>query len=100
MGNTSAFGSLARKAIASLIIVVAVAIFLFSAVSALIAGFVKLLLTIGLVIVVAVRVVWAAPQAVIYLLRRALVRSSRPDWSGAFAARRSSSGFWSAPWCR
>ena len=57
MSNSSAFGSVARKAIGFLILA-AVAIFLFSAVVGAVVGFIKLLLAIGLVIGVAVAVVW------------------------------------------
>ena len=49
--------STARKAIGFLILA-AVAIFLFSAVVGAVIGFIKLLLSIGLVIAVAVGVVW------------------------------------------
>ena len=55
--RSSAFGSVARKAIGFLILA-AVAIFLFSAVIGAVVGFVKMLLTIGLVIVVAGAVIW------------------------------------------
>ena len=57
MSNASAFGSVARKAIGFLILAV-VAIFLFSAVVGAIVGFIKLLLAIGLVVAVAIGVVW------------------------------------------
>ena len=57
MSNKSAFGTTARKAIGFLILA-AVAIFLFSAVVGAVIGFIKLLLAIGLVIAVAVGVVW------------------------------------------
>jgi hypothetical protein len=58
MGNSSSLGSLAVKAIAALIIV-AVAIFLFGVIFSAIAGFIKLLLTIGLILVVGYAVLWA-----------------------------------------
>ena len=55
--KSSAFGSVARKAIGFLVLA-AVAIFLFSTVVGAVIGFVKLLLAIGLVIAVAGAVVW------------------------------------------
>jgi hypothetical protein len=58
MSNKSAFGSFARKAVGFAILAV-VAIFLFSFVVSAVLGFVKLLLAIGLVILVASAVVWA-----------------------------------------
>lgn len=57
MSNSSTFGSVARKTLGFLILA-AVAIFLFSAVVGAVVGFIKLLLAIGLVIAVAVAVVW------------------------------------------
>lgn len=57
MSNASTFGSVARKTIGFLILAF-VAIFLFSAVVGAVIGFIKLLLAIGLVIAVAVGVVW------------------------------------------
>jgi hypothetical protein len=58
MGNSSSFGSLALKALAAIIVVV-VAFALIGVVFSAIAGFVKLLLTIGLIVVVGYAVVWA-----------------------------------------
>jgi uncharacterized membrane protein (DUF485 family) len=58
MGNNSAFGSLARKAIAWAIVAV-VAILLFKIVFAILAGFVQMLMAIALLVFVAYAVVWA-----------------------------------------
>jgi uncharacterized membrane protein len=57
MTNKSAFGSVARKAIGFLILAF-VALFLIQAAIGAVVGFVKVLLAIGLVIVVASAVVW------------------------------------------
>ena len=69
MGNKSAFGSIARKALGFLIVAF-VAIFLFKLVVGAVAGFIQLLLRVRprCSLVVGYAVVWAAPQAVIYLL--------------------------------
>ncbi len=58
MGNSSAFGSFARKAIVWAIVAV-VAIVLFNDVLGVVAGFVKLLLAIGLLALLAYAVLWA-----------------------------------------
>ena len=58
MGNSSAFGSLARKALAWAIVAV-VAILLFKIVFAILAGFVQMLMAIALLVFVAYAVVWA-----------------------------------------
>jgi hypothetical protein len=58
MGNSSAFGSFARKAIVWAIVAV-VAILLFNIVLGVVAGFVKLLMAIGLLVLVAYAVLWA-----------------------------------------
>ncbi|MBE2315022.1 hypothetical protein DVA67_003485 [Solirubrobacter sp. CPCC 204708] len=57
MNNKSAFGSVARKAIGFLVLAF-VAIFLFNAVIGAVVGFIKLLLAVGLVIVMAGAVIW------------------------------------------
>ena len=67
MGNSSAFGSLARKALAW-VIVAAVAILLFKFVVAAVVGFVQMLFGIVLMALVALRGALGRPQAVIYLL--------------------------------
>jgi hypothetical protein len=58
MGNSSAFGSFARKAIVWALIAV-VAILLFKVVLAAIAGFVQILFGIALLALVAYAVLWA-----------------------------------------
>jgi hypothetical protein len=58
MGNSSTFGSFARKAIAALIIAV-VAIWLVSAIIGAVVGFVKLLFGLALLALVAYAVIWA-----------------------------------------
>ena len=58
MGNSSAFGSLARKAIGWIIVAV-VAIMLFKFVIAAVAGFVQLLFGLVLLAVVGYAVIWA-----------------------------------------
>jgi hypothetical protein len=58
MGNSSAFGSLARKAIAWIIVAV-VAIMLFKFVVAAVAGFIQLLFGLALLALVAYAVIWA-----------------------------------------
>ena len=58
MGNSSAFGSFARKAIVWALIAV-VAILLFKVVIAAIAGFVQILFGIALLALVAYAVLWA-----------------------------------------
>ena len=57
MGNSSAFGSLARKAIAW-VIVAFVAILLFKVAVAAVAGFIQLLFGLALVALVAYAVIW------------------------------------------
>ena len=58
MGNSSAFGSFARKAIVWAIVAV-VAIVLFNVALGVVAGFVKLLMAIGLLALLAYAVLWA-----------------------------------------
>jgi hypothetical protein len=58
MGNSSAFGSLARKALVWALIAV-VAILVFKVVIAAIAGFVQILFGIALLALVAYAVLWA-----------------------------------------
>ena len=58
MGNSSAFGSLARKAIAWIIVAVVV-IMLFKFVVAAVAGFIQLLFGLALLALVAYAVIWA-----------------------------------------
>jgi hypothetical protein len=58
MGNSSAFGSLARKAIVW-IIVAFVAIVLFKLVVAAVAGFLQLLFGLALLALIAYAVLWA-----------------------------------------
>ena len=58
MGNSSALGSFARKAIVWVLIAV-VAIFLFKVVIAAIAGFVQVLFGLALLALVAYAVLWA-----------------------------------------
>ena len=58
MSNKSAFGSFARKGIAWAIVAV-VAILLFNVVFSVVAGLVKMLMAIALLVLVAYAVVWA-----------------------------------------
>jgi hypothetical protein len=58
MGNSSTFGSFARKAIAALIIAV-VAIWLVSAIIGAVVGFVKLLFALALIVIVGYALLWA-----------------------------------------